>query len=207
MREILLIGNPNVGKSTLFNRLTKSSEHTGNFHGVTVEESSKVVKSRFGEYNFVDLPGIYSLSVFSNEEKVSFDKIISNNVERIVIVDANTIRRNLYLALELNELKLDYKLLINNYNYFSKNKNKLDVELLTKKLGVECKIVNAKKVKFSDFEQDFLNENCDKYSDNAKSNENKKLKNFLKIDQKMQNFQKILKKIIKSLKKMKILII
>ena len=132
MREILLIGNPNVGKSTLFNRLTKSSEHTGNFHGVTVEESSKVVKSRFGEYNFVDLPGIYSVSVFSNEEKVSFDKIISNNVERIVIVDANTIRRNLYLALELNELKLDYKLLINNYNYFSKNKNKLDVELLTK---------------------------------------------------------------------------
>ena len=194
MREILLIGNPNVGKSTLFNRLTKSSEHTGNFHGVTVEESSKVVKSRFGEYNFVDLPGIYSLSVFSNEEKVSFDKIISNNVERIVIVDANAIRRNLYLALELNELKLDYKLLINNYNYFSKNKNKLDVELLTKKLGVECKIVNAKKVKFSDFEQDFLNENSDKYSDNAKSNENKKLKNFLKIDQKMQNFQKNIEK-------------
>lgn len=70
MREILLIGNPNVGKSTLFNRLTKSSEHTGNFHGVTVEESSKVVKSRFGEYNFVDLPGIYSLSVFLTKKRL-----------------------------------------------------------------------------------------------------------------------------------------
>ena len=183
MREILLIGNPNVGKSTLFNRLTKSSEHTGNFHGVTVEEKSKIVKTKTEEYKFVDLPGIYSLSVFSNEEEVSKDKILSKSFERILIVDANTIRRNLYLALELSELNLPFKIVINNYDYFLKRGNKLDVEKLNKNLGVVVKIVNAKKVKLKDFENELLQEksqNLSKFHEKTLKNA-KYLENFIKI--------------------------
>ena len=183
MREILLIGNPNVGKSTLFNRLTKSSEHTGNFHGVTVEEKSKIVKTKTEEYKFVDLPGIYSLSVFSNEEEVSKDKILSKSFERILIVDANTIRRNLYLALELSELNLPFKIVINNYDYFLKRGNKLDVEKLNKNLGIVAKIINAKKVKLIDFENELLqekNQNLLKFHEKTQKNA-KYLENFIKI--------------------------
>ena len=185
MREILLIGNPNVGKSTLFNRLTKSSEHTGNFHGVTVEEKSKIVKTKTDEYKFVDLPGIYSLSVFSNEEEVSKDKILSKNIERILIVDANTIRRNLYLALELSELNLPFKIVINNYDYFLKRGNKLDVEKLNKNLGVVVKNINAKKVKLIDFENELLqekNQNLLKFYEKTLKNA-KYLENFIKMEQ------------------------
>ena len=183
MREILLIGNPNVGKSTLFNRLTKSSEHTGNFHGVTVKEKSKIVKTKTDEYKFVDLPGIYSLSVFSNEEEVSKDKILFKNVERILIVDANTIKRNLYLALELSELNLPFKIVINNYGYFLKRGNKLDVEKLNKNLGIVAKIINAKKVKLIDFENELLqekNQNLLKFHEKTQKNA-KYLENFIKI--------------------------
>ena len=183
MREILLIGNPNVGKSTLFNRLTKSSEHTGNFHGVTVKEKSKIVKTKTDEYKFVDLPGIYSLSVFSNEEEVSKDKILSKSFERILIVDANTIRRNLYLALQLIELNLPFKIVINNYGYFLKRGNKLDVEKLNKNLGVVVKNINAKKVKLKDFENELLqekNQNLLKFHEKTQKNA-KYLENFIKI--------------------------
>ena len=71
MREILIAGNPNVGKSTLFNSITKSNEHTGNFHGVTVEEKSKIIKFNNEEIKFVDLPGLYSLNTFTQEEEIS----------------------------------------------------------------------------------------------------------------------------------------
>lgn len=199
MREILLIGNPNVGKSTLFNRLTKSSEHTGNFHGVTVEEKSKIVKTKTDEYKFVDLPGIYSLSVFSNEEEVSKDKILSKNIERILIVDANTIRRNLYLALELSELNLPFKIVINNYDYFLKRGNKLDVEKLNKNLGVVVKNINAKKVKLIDFENELLqekNQNLLKFHEKTLKNA-KYLENFIKIVKNGTNLDE--KTIIKAL--------
>ena len=63
-----IVGLPNVGKSTLFNSLTKSNEHTGNFHGVTVEDKSKVIKFNNEEIKFVDLPGLYSLNTFTQEE-------------------------------------------------------------------------------------------------------------------------------------------
>ena len=198
MREILLIGNPNVGKSTLFNRLTKSSEHTGNFHGVTVEEKSKIVKTKTDEYKFVDLPGIYSLSVFSNEEEVSKDKILSKNIERILIVDANTIRRNLYLALELSELNLPFKIVINNYDYFLKRGNKLDVEKLNKNLGVVVKNINAKKVKLIDFENELLqekNQNLSKFHEKTLKNA-KYLENFIKIVKNGTNLDE--KRIIKA---------
>lgn len=146
MFNVLLIGNPNVGKSTLFNSLTNSDEHTGNFHGVTVNSKNKIVKFRDIEYKIFDLPGIYSLNTFTEEEDVTKNEILKNNSLNLMIIDCNSLRKNLYLCLQLNELGIDYKILLNNYESFVKNKNSLNVDILQKKLNCKVEIVNAKKV-------------------------------------------------------------
>ena len=84
MEEILLVGNPNSGKTTLFNSLTKSDEHVGNWHGVTVEEKKKVKKIDGETFLIVDTPGIYSLAPLSFEEEVSI-KIIESGKNRKII--------------------------------------------------------------------------------------------------------------------------
>ena len=145
MHKILIIGNPNVGKSTLFNSLTKSSEHTGNFHGVTVEEKHKIIKYKNEEYDFYDLPGMYSLNSFSFEEEVARNFALKSDAERIMLVDANSLRKNLYLCLQFLELNIDFKILVNNYDYFKKYNNALDIKKLNYKLKVDCQFVNAKK--------------------------------------------------------------
>ena len=148
MYKVLLIGNPNVGKTTLFNKLTASCEHTGNFHGVTVEDKHKTVKFENKEYDFVDLPGIYSFNCFSFEEEVSKKEILKGNSTNLVIADANSLRRNLYLCLQLSELGQVYKLLINNYDYFLKHGNSLDLNKLNDYF-YNAQIINAKKQKLT----------------------------------------------------------
>ena len=130
MHKIIIMGNPNVGKSTLFNTITKSNEHTGNFHGVTVKTKSKNINLEGENFEVIDLPGMYSLNSFSYEEEIAKNYLLNNNGTRLMLVDANSLRKNLYLCLQLNELNLDYKILINNYDYFLKNKNKLNLEKL-----------------------------------------------------------------------------
>ncbi|MBO7527705.1 MAG: 50S ribosome-binding GTPase, partial [Clostridia bacterium] len=114
MNNILLIGNPNTGKSTLFNSLTGANAHTGNWHGVTVEQTSKEFKYLDKTFSIIDLPGIYSMSPISFEERVTVEYVYSHLPCKIInIVDANNIYRNLYLTQELLRLKIPMLLVIN----------------------------------------------------------------------------------------------
>ena len=149
MHKVLLIGNPNVGKSTLFNSLTKSHEHTGNFHGVTVEEKRKRITFAGEQYEFVDLPGIYSLNTFSFEEDVSKNILLKEASTKLLVCDANSLRRNLYISLQMNELGLEHKILINNYDYFLRHGGKIDAKKLEQNLGARVEIIDAKKIKLS----------------------------------------------------------
>lgn len=114
MIDVNLVGNPNTGKTTLFNTLTSSHEHVGNWHGVTVEEKVKKYKYKDEEINIVDLPGIYSLTSLSYEEEVACNYILNHKDRLIVnICDANNLQRNLYLTLGLMELGCRIILVIN----------------------------------------------------------------------------------------------
>src|SRR5574344_1922553 len=109
---IALIGNQNAGKTTLFNQLTGSNQHVGNFPGVTVEKKSGIIKHQYIhpadnhgiEVELVDLPGIYSLSPYTAEERVTRDYLIQEKPDAVInILDATNIERNLYLSLQLME--------------------------------------------------------------------------------------------------------
>ena len=101
-----LIGNQNCGKTTLFNQLTGSNQHVGNFPGVTVEKKEGVIRHH-PDAVVVDLPGIYSLSPYTSEEVVTRDFLIQEKPACIInIVDATNIERNLYLTLQLMELRI-----------------------------------------------------------------------------------------------------
>ena len=89
MEKFLLVGNPNTGKTTLFNALTKSNEHVGNWHGVTVSEKSKVILLNGKRVEIVDLPGLYSLTPLSFEEEVAADIIYESEDKIINICDIN----------------------------------------------------------------------------------------------------------------------
>ena len=99
MTTVALLGNPNVGKTTLFNSLTGSNQYVGNWPGVTVDKKEGYIGN---EIKIVDLPGIYAMDTFSNEEKVSKEFLKSGDVDLILnIVDASTLNRNLYLTTQL----------------------------------------------------------------------------------------------------------
>ena len=110
MDNVILVGNPNTGKTTLYNNLTKSSEHTGNWHGVTVDEKTKKTSHKNTEFLVCDLPGIYSLTPLTFEEKVAVDFLYSHQNSLIVnVVDVNNLSRNLLLSLDLVELIMAFE--------------------------------------------------------------------------------------------------
>ena len=142
MIDVCLVGNPNTGKTTLYNTLTGSHEHVGNWHGVTVEE--KAVKYSFAgqDIRLVDLPGIYSLTPLSFEEKVSADYLIAHPDNIVVnICDASNLQRNLYLTLCLLERGCKVILVVNQID--KRPICKLDFVKLSEILGVNVVYVNA----------------------------------------------------------------
>ena len=140
-----LVGNQNCGKSTLFNALTGSNQHVGNFPGVTVEQKSGEVKG-VKNCSVVDLPGIYSLRPYTQEEIVSRDFIINQKPDCIInIIDATNIERNLYLTLQLLELRVPTVIALNMMDEVYANGGTVDVQQLSRLIGVPVVPISAVK--------------------------------------------------------------
>lgn len=140
-KQIYLVGNANTGKTTLLNSLTGSDEHTGNWHGVTVEEKEKFYQYNKEKVSVVDLPGIYSLTSFSFEEEVTINKIISSQDEIIInTCDINTINKNLFLTLDL--MLLNKKNILIAINSMGVKKPKINIKNIEEKLAVKVVVLD-----------------------------------------------------------------
>ena len=140
-----LIGNQNCGKTTLFNQLTGSNQHVGNFPGVTVEKKEGVIKKAQAA-TVVDLPGIYSLSPYTAEEVVTRDFLLKEKPDAIInIVDATNIERNLYLTLQLIELNMPMVLALNMMDEVTASGGSIDVQTLEQALGIPVVPISASK--------------------------------------------------------------
>ena len=138
-----LVGNQNCGKTTLFNQLTGSNQHVGNFPGVTVDRKDGTIRNH-PEASVTDLPGIYSLSPYTGEEIVSRQFILDENPDAIIdIIDATNIERNLYLTLQLMELDRPMVIALNMMDEVTANGGAVDVNLLESLLGVPVVPVSA----------------------------------------------------------------
>lgn len=140
-----LVGNQNCGKTTLFNALTGSNQHVGNFPGVTVDQKMGAIKGA-KDSSVVDLPGIYSLRPYTQEEIVSRDFIINQKPDGIInIVDATNIERNLYLTLQLLELRVPMVLALNMMDEVRSNGGTIDVKKMSDALGIPVVPISAAK--------------------------------------------------------------
>ena len=143
--KVALAGNPNCGKTTLFNALTGSTQYVGNWPGVTVEKKEGTAHLGDRAITVVDLPGIYSLSPYSMEEIVARDFIIGEGPDAVIdIVDATNLERNLYLTVQLLELERPLVLALNFMDEVKARGDQIDVERLSKELGVPVVPITAK---------------------------------------------------------------
>jgi len=134
---IALAGNPNSGKTTLFNRLTGARQHVGNYPGVTVETKEGLCRHNGVEFRVIDLPGAYSLTAYSPEELVARNFILDAKPDVVVdIVDASNLERNLYLTTQLIELNVPLVVALNMFDEAKGSGREIDIELLSKLVGV-----------------------------------------------------------------------
>ena len=146
MNRIALAGNPNSGKSTLFNALTGSTQFVGNWPGVTVEKKEGKTRIAGETIQVIDLPGIYSLSPYSNEEIISRDYILNEKPDVVVdIVDASNLERNLYLTTQLIEIGVPVVVALNMMDVVEKKGEKLSAKVLAEKLG--CPVCEISAIK------------------------------------------------------------
>ena len=144
MRRFALAGNPNCGKTTLFNNLTGSTAHVGNWPGVTVEKKDGVYKKLNEPIAIIDLPGIYSLSPYTSEEVISRNYILDEKPDCVInIVDATNLERNLYLTTQLLEIDVPVVVAINMMDVLEKAGDSLDEKVLEEKLGVPVVKISA----------------------------------------------------------------
>lgn len=143
--KIVLAGNPNCGKTTLFNALTGSNQFVGNWPGVTVEKKEGKLKGH-KDVTIMDLPGIYSLSPYTLEEVVARNYLINERPDAILnIVDGTNIERNLYLSTQIMELGIPVIMAVNMMDIVEKNGDKIHIDKLAKKLGCEVVTISALK--------------------------------------------------------------
>lgn len=146
MKHYALIGNPNSGKTTLFNTLTGSTAHVGNWPGVTVDKKEGLYKKLEEYVSIIDLPGIYSLSPYTPEEVISRDYIMLEKPDCIInIVDATNLERNLYLTTQLLEMDVPVVIALNMIDVVRKNGHDIDPKYLEKKIGVPVVAISAQK--------------------------------------------------------------
>ena len=144
MKRFALAGNPNCGKTTLFNSLTGSSAHVGNWPGVTVEKKDGTYKKLEEPISIIDLPGIYSLSPYTSEEVIARNYIIDEKPDCVInIIDATNLERNLYLTSQLLEIDVPVVVAVNMMDVLEKAGDKLDEKLLSDRLGVPVVKISA----------------------------------------------------------------
>ena len=146
MKNFVLVGNPNSGKTTLFNTLTGSTAHVGNWPGVTVDKKEGLYKKEKELINIVDLPGIYSLSPYTPEEVISRNYILNEQVDCIInIVDVTNLERNLYLTTQLMEVGVPIIIALNMMDVFEANGDSLDIKELERRIGLPIVEISALK--------------------------------------------------------------
>ncbi len=143
--RIALAGNPNCGKTTLFNLLTGSNQYVGNWPGVTVEKKEGMMRGK-EDVIVTDLPGIYSLSPYTPEEVVARKYLVNERPDVILnIVDGTNLERNLYLTTQLSELGIPVVVAINMMDVVNKRGDKIDIDILSAKLGCKVTVISALK--------------------------------------------------------------
>ena len=144
MKNFALAGNPNCGKTTLFNALTGSTAHVGNWPGVTVDKREGIYKGGKEQVSIIDLPGIYSLSPYTPEEVISRNYILDEHPAAIInIVDATNLERNLYLTTQLLEMDVPVIIALNMMDEVEKAGDRVDAKTLESKLGVPVVAISA----------------------------------------------------------------
>lgn len=142
--KVALIGNPNVGKSVVFNNLTGLKQHTGNWPGKTVEVKQGYFSYQEHDFEIIDLPGVYSLSAISEDEQVAREYLIDHRPDVVVdVLNASQLERNLYLTLQLIELQVNLVVVLNMYDIVEKRGDTIDLDRLSELLGATVVVTTA----------------------------------------------------------------